>query len=207
MALSFANVKTILRSRLSETTASAWTDDELQDYLYLAEQEVLQLLPSDAFWDIQEVEEENEASPSDLYAPLPGTAIMQQLVNVDIKAQSGTVPETTYRRMRVIEPRRWSEYGATIENPTCWFEDGKMYFYPGINEKAHTLKYRYVPAPTEGAVIVPDRYISMVVSFAYSLAIARESVSEAYAEKNEFYQRVSMINQQMYGINHLNRSR
>ena len=207
MALSFANVLAILRSRLSETSASAWTDAELQDYLYLAELKVLGLLPSDAFWDIQEVEEENEASPSDLYAPLPGTATIDQLVNIEIKAQSGTATETTYRRLRIIEPGRWSEYAATIENPTGWFEDGSFYFYPGINENAHTLKYRFVPIATEGSIIVPDRYIEYVVSWAFALAIAREDVQQAAVEKNEFMQSVAMINSQMFGTNKLNRSR
>jgi hypothetical protein len=185
MALTFADTLFLLRARLAETTASAWTDAELTDYLYLAEHEVLQLLPSDAFFDIQEVEEEVEASAGALVVTLPSTALIDQ----------------------IVEPGRASEYAATIVDPVGWFEDGKFYFSPGINENAHTVKFRFVPQPTEGAKIVPDRYSGLAVSYAFALGIAREDVQQAAVEKNEFYQRVAMINQKFYSINKLNRGR
>jgi hypothetical protein len=207
MALTFADTLFLLRARLAETTASAWTDAELTDYLYLAEHEVLQLLPSDAFFDIQEVEEEVEASAGTLVVTLPSTALIDQIVNIQIKANAGAAPELIYRRLRVVEPGRASEYAATIVDPVGWFEDGKFYFSPGINENAHTVKFRFVPQPTEGAKIVPDRYSGLVVSYAFALGIAREDVQQAAVEKNEFYQRVAMINQKFYSINKLNRGR
>ena len=201
MALSFANVKTILRSRLSEAAASAWTDDELQDYLYLAEQEVLQLLPSDAFWDIQEVETTVE-TPTNGYVALPTTALMQQITSVGIAVAGDPI------RLRIIEPSRASEYAATTTDPVGWFQDGNFYFSPRLNPSlAHGVTFRFVPGPTEGAIIVPDRYISLVVSYAYALAIAREDNQEARAEKNEFYQRIGMINEKMYNANNLSGSR
>ena len=207
MALTFADTLFLLRARLAETTASAWTDAELTDYLYLAEHEVLQLLPSDAFFDIQEVEEEVEASAGTLVVTLPSTALIDQIVNIQIKANTGEAPELIYRRLRVVEPGRASEYAATIVDPVGWFEDGKFYFSPGINENAHTVKFRFVPQPTEGAKIVPDRYSGLAVSYAFALGIAREDVQQAAVEKNEFYQRVAMINQKFYSINKLNRGR
>lgn len=207
MALAFADILFALRSRLTETTASTWLDTQLTDYLYLAEHEVLQLLPSDAFFDIQEVEEEVEASPADLFVSLPSTAVIEQIVNIQIKANTGTATEIIYRRLRVIEPGRASEYAATITDPCGWFEDGKFFFSPGINENAHTVKFRFVPQPTEGAKIVPDRYSSLVISYAFALAIAREDVQQAAVEKNEFYQRIAMINQKMNAVNHLTRGR
>lgn len=205
MALEFADIKTILRSRLDESSASMWTDAELQSYIFLAEQEVLQLLPPDAFFDIQEVEEETEGAITDGYVALPGTVTIQQLVNMEIRPSDDDDPVV---RLRVIEPGRTSEYDATTDNPVCWFEDGKLYFYPDIDSAVtQTVKFRYVPAPVEGSYIAGDRHASLVVSFAYALAIEREGVSYASAEKGLFYQRIAMLNNAQYGINKLNRGR
>jgi len=204
MALTFADTQTILRSRLSEPTADAWTNAELEDYTYLAELKVLSLLPADAFWDIQEVEEETEADKTHGYVALPGTAPMQQIVNIELTPSNAT----NYKRVRVIEPGRDSEYAASETNPVGWFEDGKFYFTPDIDaDVTQTVKFRYVPTATEGAKIVPDRHIDLVISWAYALAIERESAQLAIAEKNEFYQTIAMVQQQTYGINHLNRGR
>jgi hypothetical protein len=204
MALTFADTQTILRSRLSEPTADAWTDAELQDYTYLAELKVLSLLPADAFWDIQEVEEETEGDKAHGYVALPGTAPMQQIVNIEVTPSNAT----NYKRVQVIEPGRTSEYASGENNIVGWFEDGKFYFTPDIDaDVTQTVKFRYVPTATEGAKIVPDRYTELVVSWAYALAIERESAQLASVEKNEFFQTIAMVQQQTYGINKLNRGR
>lgn len=202
MALSFANIQTILRSRLSETSASAWTDAELQDYTYLAEHEIMQLMPADAFFDIQEAETEVDAFNTNGYVSLPGTALIQQLVNIEIKSAS-----TGYTRLRVIEPGRTSEYAATTTNPVGWFEDGKLYYTVLDSGESHTVNFRFLPAPTEGAILLPDRFASLIVSYAYALAIDREDRGLADREKNEFYQRVAMLTEKNFGINMLGRSR
>lgn len=203
MALTFTDVRTILRSRLSEASASAWTDAELQDYLYLAELKVLLLLPSDAFWEIQEIEETVETGTNG-YVALPSTVGMQQLVNASISITgSGNLS-----RLRVIEPGRTSEYAASSTDPVAWFEDGKFYFSPRLSELlTHTIRFRYTPMATEGAIIVPDRLIEYVISWAYALAIERESAQLAAVEKNEFYQNIKAISDATYGLNKLNRGR
>ena len=204
MALSFADTLALLRSRLSEATASAWTDAELTDYLYLAEHEVLQLLPSDAFFDIQEVEAVTEADKTYGYVALPSTAVIEQIVNLELASSAAL----SYVRLQIIPPGRTSEYAAADGNHVCWFEDGKLYFTPDVDSDfTQVVKFRFVPQPTEGAKIVPDRYSGMAVSYAFALAIAREDVQQAAVEKNEFYQRVAMVNQKMNGVNHLNRGR
>ncbi len=202
MALSFANIQTILRSRLSETSASAWTDAELQDYTYLAEHEIMQLMPADAFFDIQEVETVVEGGVGQGYVSLPSTALIQQLVNITISA--GVLEG----RVRIIEPDRTSEYAASTTDPVGWFEDGKLYFSPPLSGiVVHNVKFRFTPAPTEGAILLPDRFASLIVSYAYALAIDREDRGLADREKNEFYQRVAMLTEKNFGINMLGRSR
>jgi len=203
MALSFANVLTILRSRLAEATASVWTDDELQDYIYLAEHELLQLLPSDAFFDIIDVETTTEASASNGYVPLPSTALIQQMIAVEL-ADS---PAGAFVRMRIIRPGLSSEYAATEVDPVSWFEDGSLYFEPNASAQIQRVNFKFIPAPTEGAILLPDRFASLIVSFAFALAVGREDISQSATEKNEFYQRVQMLSAGTFGINSLNRGR
>jgi len=204
MALAFADIKTILRSRLSETTASAWADSELQDYIYLAEHEILQLLPSDSFFDIQQVEEETESGVNDGFVALPATALIEQLVNLEIYPSNDQDPVT---RLRLVEPGLSTEHMASASAPVAWFEDGKLYFTPDVDPAVtQTVKFRFVPAPTEASILLPDRFASLIVSFAYALAIAREDVGQAAIEKNEFYQRIKMLETKDFGINKLGRS-
>jgi hypothetical protein len=205
MALAFADIQTILRTRLSEASASAWTDAELQDYTYLAEHEILQLLPSDAFFDIQEVEDEVEIGSTNSVL-LPSTALIQQLTNLIIYDSAHAT--TSIVRLRIIEPGRTSEYAASTTNPVCWFEDGKLFYSPDMAPDGDTtIKFRFTPAPTEGAIILPDRFASLIVSYAFALAIAREDVAQSATEKNEFYQRIMMLERKEFGMNKLNRGR
>ena len=204
MALSFSNVETILRSRLTEASAATWEDSELQDYLYLAEIKVLQLLPTDLLWDIVEVQESTEADVSHGYVALPSSPSMLKLVNIE----QGNSDGPTRVRSRVIEPGRKSEYAESTEQPVCWFEDGKLYFFPDIaGEFTQVIKFRYVPMPTEGSILVTDRLVEYVVSWAYAMAIERESTQLAAVEKNEFYQNIAMLQEQSYNINNLSGSR
>lgn len=203
MALSFADVQAILRSRLSEATASAWTDAELQDYLYLAELKVINSLPSDALWDIQETEDESEADIADGYVAFPAGATIEKLVNLQLRATGGDKV-----RLRIVEPARVSEYAATVENPVAWFQNGKLYFYPDIDSGViQIVTFNFVPLPKEGAKLVPDRLIEYVVSWAYAMAIERESTQLSAVEKNEFYQNMRMLQEQYYNVNKLSGSR
>ena len=195
MALTFTQVRVILRSRLDESSASMWTEAELQDHLFIAENEVLGLLPADALWDIQQVEAQVESSANDLYVTLPDTAAMLKPLRVDLKYDTAA-----YKRTRIVPPNRASEYAASTTNPVVWFEDGKAYYSPQDDEtKTNTLKFYYIQQPTEGSVLVPDRYISLVIDLAYAYAIAREDPALGLQEKQLFYQRMGLINEQYSG--------
>ena len=173
-----------------------WTQDELQDFLFIAENEVLGLLPADALWDIQQVEEQEEGTADDGYVALPDTAGMLRPLRVELKYYTGS-----YLRARITPPGRDSEYAASTTNPVVWFEDGNAYYAPQDDDtKKNTIKFYYIQQPAEGSVLVPDRYISLVIDLAYAYAIAREDPSLGLQEKQLVYQRLGLITQQTDGV-------